>query len=89
MATPCYGAAIARAIVAAGLLPSLGIHHSNRSNTFCLADDLIEPLRPIVDRRVKELLEGAVELDQPTKAGLLEILTWEVRTGDQTRPVDG
>ena len=81
-------AAIARAIVAAGLLPSLGIHHSNRSNNFCLADDLIEPLRPLVDRRVKELLdEGATELDQPTKAALLDILTWEVRSGEQSGPL--
>ena len=48
-------AAIARAIVAAGLLPSLGLHHRNRSNAFCLADDLIEPLRPLVDDRVREL----------------------------------
>ena len=81
-------AAIARAIVAAGLLPSLGIHHSNRSNAFCLADDLIEPLRPLVDRRVKELLSrGETELSQPTKAALLEILTQEVRVGDQTGPL--
>lgn len=81
-------AAIARAIVAAGLLPSLGLHHSNRSNAFCLADDLIEPLRPLVDHRVKELLDQQkVELDQPTKAALLDILTWEVRVGDQTGPL--
>jgi CRISPR-associated protein Cas1 len=81
-------AAIARAIVAAGLLPSLGLHHSNRSNAFCLADDLIEPLRPLVDHRVKELLDaGATELDQPTKAALLDILTWEVRVGEQTGPL--
>ena len=81
-------AAIARAIVAAGLLPALGIHHTNRSNAFCLADDLIEPLRPLVDRRVKELLdEGRTDLDQPTKAALLELLTWEVGFGEQTGPL--
>ncbi len=68
-------AAIARAIVAAGLLPSLGIHHHNRSNAFCLADDLIEPLRPLVDERVRELhRQGYEQLDQPAKAALLEIL---------------
>lgn len=68
-------AAVARAIVAAGLLPSLGLHHRNRSNSFCLADDLIEPLRPIVDDRVRELhRQGYEELDQPAKAALLEIL---------------
>lgn len=81
-------AAIARAIVAAGLLPSLGLHHSNRSNAFCLADDLIEPLRPMVDHAVKGLLDaGRTELDQSTKGKLLEILTWEVCVGDQTGPL--
>lgn len=40
-------ASVARALVAAGLHTALGIHHSNRSNAFCLADDLLEPLRPI------------------------------------------
>ena len=68
-------AAVARAIVAAGLLPSLGIHHCNRSNAFCLADDLMEPLRPLVDDRVRELhRQGYEGLDQPAKAALLDIL---------------
>ena len=68
-------AALARAIVAAGLLPSLGLHHRNRSNPFCLADDLIEPLRPVVDDRVRELYrQGYEELNQPAKAAILEIL---------------
>jgi CRISPR-associated protein Cas1 len=73
-------AAVARALVAAGLLPALGLHHSNRSNAFCLADDLMEPLRPLVDARVRVLhFAGRTELDQPTKAALLELLTLEVR----------
>jgi CRISP-associated protein Cas1 len=76
-------AAVARAIVAAGLLPSLGIHHRNRSNPFCLADDLIEPLRPLVDDRVRELhRQGYEELDQPAKAALLEILADPVTLGN-------
>ena len=76
-------AALARAIVAAGLLPSLGIHHRNRSNAFCLADDLIEPLRPLVDDRVRELhRQGYAELDQPAKAALLEVLADRVVSGD-------
>jgi CRISPR-associated protein Cas1 len=75
-------AAIARAIVAAGLLPSLGIHHRNRSNAFCLADDLIEPLRPLVDDRVREMhRQGYDELNQPAKAELLEILADRVALG--------
>jgi len=72
-------AAVARAIVSAGLLPALGIQHRGRSNPFCLADDLMEPLRPLVDRRVRWLAErGEFTLDQPTKAELLGVLTVEV-----------
>lgn len=56
-----YGYAIlravtARAIVAAGLHPSLGLHHHNRYNPFCLADDLMEPFRPRIDLAVVRLL---------------------------------
>jgi CRISPR-associated protein Cas1 len=81
-------AAIARAIVAAGLLPSLGLHHRNRSNAFCLADDLIEPLRPLVDDRVRELhRQGYEELNQPAKAALLEILADRVQFGDEVGPL--
>ena len=88
---PCVRAAVARAIVAAGLLPSLGMHHRNRSNAFCLADDLIEPLRPLVDDRVRELhRQGYDELNQPAKAALLEILADRVRLGRRrSRAADG
>lgn len=44
--------ALARAITAAGLIPSLGVGHVNARNNFCLADDLLEPFRPLVDRLV-------------------------------------
>jgi CRISPR-associated protein Cas1 len=81
-------AAIARAIVAAGLLPSLGLHHRNRSNAFCLADDLIEPLRPLVDDRVREMhRQGYEELNQPAKAELLKILEDRVRLADEVGPL--
>jgi CRISPR-associated protein Cas1 len=81
-------AAIARSIVAAGLLPSVGLHHRNRSNAFCLADDLIEPLRPLVDDRVRELhRQGYEELNQPAKAALLEILEQRVQFGDEIGPL--
>ena len=43
-------AIVARALCASGLHPSLGVHHHNRYDTFCLADDLMEPFRPLVDR---------------------------------------
>ena len=81
-------AAVARAIVGAGLLPALGLHHANRGNAFCLADDLIEPLRPLVDARVRALAASdCVELNPKTKAVLLEILTAEVRVAEQTGPL--
>ncbi len=81
-------ASIARAIVAAGLLPSLGIHHRNRSNAFCLADDLIEPFRPLVDEKVREMhSQGYEELNQPAKAELLEVLTQTMQLGEQTGPL--
>lgn len=56
-----YGYAIvralmARALVAAGLLPTFGIHHHNRYNAYCLADDIMEPYRPYVDKVVLQML---------------------------------
>lgn len=81
-------AAVARALVAAGLLPSLGLKHSNRSNAFCLADDLLEPLRPLVDDRARELYrQGYDELSVEAKAGLLKLLAEEVRLADETGPL--
>lgn len=81
-------ASVGRAIVTAGLHPALGIHHHNRSNAFCLADDLIEPLRPMVDRRVRECLKrNRNKLDQLTKAYLLELLAEPVQYENQTGPL--
>ena len=70
-------AAVARALCSACLLPSLGIHHRNRYNAFCLADDLIEPFRGFVESKVRDCYfsNGPMDhLDQPTKAKLLEVL---------------
>ncbi|MCA9075964.1 MAG: type II CRISPR-associated endonuclease Cas1 [Planctomycetaceae bacterium] len=81
-------AAIARSLVSSGLLPSLGLKHAHRANAFCLADDLIEPLRPLVDARVRELYwDGQTELDQPTKASLLELLAAPMITNDRQGPL--
>ena len=81
-------AALARALVAAGLHPALGIHHANRSNPFCLADDLIEPLRPLVDARARDLHQWGLDtLDQKAKTHLLQHLAADVQTGDQTGPL--
>lgn len=59
-----YGYAILRAVVArslvgSGLLPTLGIHHHNRYNAYCLADDIMEPYRPFVDKLVIEIFDQA------------------------------
>lgn len=81
-------AAVARAIVSAGLLPCLGLHHCNRSNHFCLADDLIEPWRPFVDNRVRDMWETGYEtLNQPAKAELLGLLEMTISLGGQTGPL--
>jgi CRISPR-associated protein Cas1 len=81
-------AAVARAIAGAGLCPSLGLHHSNRANTFCLADDLLEPLRPLVDRRAKALAEeGQGRIDRHTKVALLSVLTEEVEVAGLKGPL--
>ena len=50
-------AIVARALVASGLLPTLGIHHHNRYNAYCLADDVMEPYRPYVDELVFSLVK--------------------------------
>jgi CRISPR/Cas system-associated endonuclease Cas1 len=81
-------AGVGRAVVAAGLHPALGIHHANRSNAFCLADDLLEPLRPLVDRAVRELHRaGKREVDRQAKAKLIQLLTTTVSVEDQTGPL--
>ncbi len=75
-----YGYAVVRAVVAralcgAGLHPSFGVHHHNRYDPFCLADDLMEPFRPLVDRVVARLRDerGAeVTVDKESKRAILE-----------------
>lgn len=83
-------AAVARALVSAGLHPSIGIHHCNRYNAFCLADDIVEPFRGFVERKVQRIVEGGDfdgQLDQRTKARLLEILYDEVSIGKIKGPL--
>ncbi len=60
-------AATARAVCGAGLTPALGIHHHNRKNSFALADDLMEPFRPLVDKVVRQICN---ENNQRTDASL-------------------
>ena len=71
---------LARHVVAAGLNPSLGIHHKNQRNPFCLVDDLIEPFRPITDLAVIHCLQNQLcELNKDSKAILTSQLTKIIR----------
>lgn len=69
-------AACARALVGAGLHPSFGLHHHNQYNSFCLADDLVEPLRPLIDLAVYRLGQNGLNdgLTKEHKQSLLEVL---------------
>ena len=81
-------AATARAIVAAGLLPTLGIHHSNKYNAFCLADDLMEPYRPFIDAEVVELQQlGIDELNKAAKAQLIGAVLADVKQDGKKGPM--
>lgn len=88
-----YGYAIlragtARAIMAAGLHPSLGIAHSNRGNAFCLVDDLMEPFRPVVDLLVHDLKRAELTSVTPeTKVALSRVLITDMVTGEGATPV--
>ena len=76
-------AGMARAICAHGLIPSLGIHHDNNMNQFCLADDFFEIYRPIVDTFVYKLFEnGETELSPDNKKFLATILKVNVHTSE-------
>ena len=83
-------AVVARSLVAAGLLPTLGIHHHNRYNAYCLADDVMEPYRPYVDRLVVEIVgDGnlSLPLTKEIKARLLEIPTLDVVINERRSPL--
>ncbi len=67
-------AIVARALVSSGLLTTLGIHHRNKYNAFCLADDVMEPYRPYVDRLVMEVCERYDECEQLSKEMKMELL---------------
>ncbi|MGO4706128.1 type II CRISPR-associated endonuclease Cas1 [Microvirga sp. 2MCAF38] len=95
-----YGYAVlrslcARAVVVAGLHPSIGIHHANRGNAFALADDLIEPFRPLVDAltlrliaagidsvtpEAKRAFAGLIALDLPGEAGTTTVSGAAIRS---------
>ncbi len=83
-------AVVARSLVASGLLPTFGIHHHNKYNAYCLADDIMEPYRPYVDYLVYEITEQYgvdVELSKDIKAELLSIPTLDVVIGGKRSPL--
>lgn len=83
-------AAVARALTGSGLLPTIGIHHHNRYNAYCLADDIMEPYRPYVDMCVWEMDEAGLtkeDLDTDIKSELLQVLTCDIIIHDKKRPL--
>lgn len=81
-------AATARAVVAAGLHPTLGLHHSNAGNAMRLVDDLMEPFRPIVDLKVWQLhRQGESEVTPESKRALVRTLYDDMQTSAGATPV--
>lgn len=81
-------ATVARAICSAGLHPGLGLYHSNRGNAFALADDLMEPYRPFVDRTVVNLLrEGVGSVTPEAKRALVNLTSLDLRSRAGTTPL--
>lgn len=83
-------AVIARSLVGSGLLPTLGIHHHNRYNAYCLADDIMEPYRPYVDQLVIDILhrfDNVSSLSKELKMELLSIPMIDVVVNGKRSPL--
>lgn len=83
-------ACVARGLVTSGLLPTLGIHHHNRYNAYCLADDIMEPYRPFVDRLVIKIMEEFEDISILTveiKSRLLTIPAIDVSINGKKSPL--
>ncbi len=81
-------AATARAIVAAGLHPTIGIHHSNQGNSMRLADDLMEPFRPMIDLKVWQLSKSREgDVNAETKRSLVHVLYHDMPTSTGVTPM--
>jgi CRISPR-associated protein Cas1 len=83
-------AIVARGLVASGLLPTLGIFHHNKYNAYCLADDIMEPYRPYMDKIVADFIangEDFYELTPSIKKQLLEIATTEIFIDNNRSPL--
>lgn len=82
-------AVVARGLVASGLLPTLGIHHHNKYNAYCLADDIMEPYRPFVDGLVLNIVKNSQDyfaLTPDIKKQLLEIPVLDTFIENERRP---
>jgi len=90
-----YGYAIlravcARALVSSGLLPTMGIHHANKYNAYCLADDIMEPYRPFVDTVVAFIVDNYDDVEELTtelKTELLQIPAMDVEIDGKKSPL--
>lgn len=83
-------AIVARALVASGMLPLLGIHHHNKYNDYCLADDIMEPYRPFIDRLTLNVMgefPDEKELTKNIKARLLTIPVLDVTIDGHKSPL--
>jgi len=83
-------AVVARSLVASGMLPALGIHHRNKYDAYCLADDIMEPYRPYVDRKVLSIIDTDSFDDKLTtevKRQLLEIPVADIIINDNSSPL--
>lgn len=83
-------ACIARALTGSGLLPTLGVFHRNRYNSYCLADDIMEPYRPFVDAVVRAMVDKTSHLEALTpelKVQLLKIPTIDVEIENESSPL--
>jgi CRISPR-associated protein Cas1 len=82
-------AATARAVIAAGLHPTLGIHHQNEANSMRLVDDLMEPFRPYIDYTIWRLAQSTsdMELDRSAKTAIVRALFIELETDAGATPI--
>jgi CRISP-associated protein Cas1 len=78
----------ARSLIAAGLHPTIGLHHHNRGNSFALADDVIEPFRPFVDQAVRKMIDkGTTAVEPASKRALAGLITFDLDFADGTSPL--
>lgn len=83
-------AVVARALVSSGLMPTFGIHHRNKYNAYCLADDIMEPYRPFVDNLVLDIVKEGNDISNITldlKAKLLQIPVLDIMINGKRSPL--